>query len=132
MSEELPPPEMIWRGKTDPLREFEKPEKFIKAAEPDNEPDGEGPYTVVREDPLRAFIVVSRRDDLGEAKARAAELACENPAVKKMLDLGLGLEFRWITVNNGTEPGNVQVYELRLGTNHTDFGVRGPHVGENS
>jgi hypothetical protein len=131
MSEKEPPPEMIWRGKTDPLRAFEKPEKFIKPAEPE-EPDGEGPYTVVREDPLRAFIVVSRRGNLGEAKARAAELACENPAVRKMLDLGLGLEFRWVTVNNGTEPGNVQVYELRLGTNHTDFGVRGPHAGKES
>jgi hypothetical protein len=128
MSEELPPPTPIWRGKKNPLRAFEKPEKFIKPAEPE-EPDGEGPYTVVREDPLRAFIVVSRRGDLNAAKERALELARENPAFRGLTNLW---KPEWVTVNDGTGPGNVQVHSLRIGTAWTDLGVRGPHVGKKS
>jgi hypothetical protein len=130
MSEEMPPPELVWMGKKDPFRKFGKPLKEEGKLKSEIEPDGEGPYAVIQNDPVRVLSTVSRRGDLDAAKTRAVELARVNPVLRKLIDSGA--EPRWITVNDGRNPGNVQVYDLRIGTAYTDYGIHGPHVGEES
>jgi hypothetical protein len=72
--------------------------------------------------------VVARRGDAVSARERAEELARENASAALMISRGLPLS--WKVVNDGTRPGNTQVYYLMAGNSWTGFGVHGPHIGK--
>jgi hypothetical protein len=123
----------------EPQKEFEKitlpPDLAERLKETDTKKplrtDGTGPYSIEydlgsRSDKINADVV-ARRENLDEAKAHAMELA----KVGGTIEYNEGLY--WETVNDGTKPGNVQVYQMRIKQgNYAGWRINGPHVDTES